>query len=361
MKNLRLRALTLALLSLAGLISLSAHGQKSSTLSGYTFTDLGGLPGLSFKQSSALGINDAGQIVGSSYTVGPKGPASVAVIWAKDATGKYVITNLAPGSAFGSSASAINSQGDVVANGGLIQPISVNGSLVWYLDADHDGVNDLAIDLGPHGASAINDTLQMVDASTLVQFDALGNEIVTNLPNQGYDINNNHQVAGQSLNGQAAIWQVDAVGNVTGTVALLPLSGNPYSAALCIDALGRAAGYSDHPISGSIGVLERATLWQKGSTPTDLGAPTNSGSAAIGISTVNNVLEVVGWVDNHNGEKAFIWKNGKMTDLNSLISVSGVELQQATAINANGQIVGVARVTVGKQNVEVHAFLLTPN
>jgi len=50
-----------------------------------------------------------------------------------------------------------------------------------------------------------------------------------------------------------------------------------------------------------------------------------------------------------------------MTDLNSLISVSGVELQQATAINANGQIVGVARVTVGKQNVEVHAFLLTPN
>jgi probable HAF family extracellular repeat protein len=354
----RFHCATLALLSVSAL-TISASAQKSNAA--YTFTDLGGLPGLSFKESSALGINDAGQIVGSSYTAGPQGQQEVAVLWSKDATGKYVITNLL-GSALPSSSSAINSQGDVVAGGAIIRPVSANGSKVWYVDANNDGVNDLAITLGGFGGSSINDDEQMTSGSRLVQFDDLDNEIVTSLPGDGYAvgyaINNNRQVAGQSAS-QATIWQADAAGNVSSTTVLSPLAGNTNSSALCIDALGRVAGYSAHPIS-SIAQLERATLWQSGKTPTDLGAPANSGSAALGISTVNNVLQVVGFVDNHNGDKAFIWKNGRMTDLNGLISASGVTLTEASAINASGQIVGLARVTIGKQNVEVHGFLLTP-
>jgi probable HAF family extracellular repeat protein len=193
-----------------------------------------------------------------------------------------------------------------------------------------------------------------------VQFDPFDNEIVTELPGDGYAINNSRQVAGEGTTAQATVWQADAAGNISSTVTLAPLTGNPYSSAVCIDALGRAAGYSSHPVS-SIAQLERATLWQNGTAPTDLGAPATSGSVALGVSTVNNVLQVVGFVDNHNGQYAFIWKNGKLIDLNSLISASGVTLSQANAINASGQIVGLARVTVGKQNVEVHAFLLTPN
>jgi len=353
----RFHCLTLTLLSLAALSSTLAYGQKSGAA--YAFTDLGGLGGLSFKESWAQGINEAGEIVGSSYTAGPRGSQEVAVVWAKDATGKYAITNLL-GSAFSSFASAINSDGDVVAGGSLIRPISVNGSLVWYADSNNDGLNDLAIDLGGFGASSMNDDEQMVGGNNLVQFDDLDNEIVTVLPGQGYAINNNRQVVGSGQMGQATLWQADAAGNISSTVTLLPLAGNPYSSATCVDAQGRVAGYSSHPVS-PIGQLERATLWQNGTAPTDLGAPANSGSAAMGVSTVDNVLQVVGWVNNHNGQKAFIWKNGKMTDLNSLISASGVELQVANAINANGPIVGIARVTVGKQNAEIHAFLLTPN
>ena len=86
----------------------------------------------------------------------------------------------------------------------------------------------------------------------------------------------------------------------------------------------------------------------------------NSSSDALGISTVNGVLQVVGWDYSNRGLRAFLWKNGVMTDLNSLISASGVSLQQAVAINPQGQIVGVASVTVGKQNTEIHGYLLTP-
>jgi probable HAF family extracellular repeat protein len=127
---------------------------------------------------------------------------------------------------------------------------------------------------------------------------------------------------------------------------------------LCVDALGRAAGYSAVPVS-PIGSRLRATAWLSGSAPTDLGAPAKSSSSASGINTVNGVLQVVGYVDN-NGQYAFLWKNGVMKDLNSLISASGINLQAANAINAHGQIVGYTRVSFGKQGVEMHAFVLTP-
>jgi probable HAF family extracellular repeat protein len=53
---------------------------------------------------------------------------------------------------------------------------------------------------------------------------------------------------------------------------------------------------------------------------------------------------------------AFIYTNGKMTDLNTLIPAnSGWELDTASAINDNGWIVGQ-----GSINGQYHGFLLTP-
>jgi probable HAF family extracellular repeat protein len=52
---------------------------------------------------------------------------------------------------------------------------------------------------------------------------------------------------------------------------------------------------------------------------------------------------------------AFLWENGEIVDLNDLIVPgSGWVLQQATCINASGQIVGT-----GLLNGQVRAFLLT--
>ena len=56
------------------------------------------------------------------------------------------------------------------------------------------------------------------------------------------------------------------------------------------------------------------------------------------------------------GGGAFLYSNGTMTDLNSLLSPgSRWDLVYAMAINASGQIVGYGRI-----NGEGHAYLLTP-
>ena len=54
--------------------------------------------------------------------------------------------------------------------------------------------------------------------------------------------------------------------------------------------------------------------------------------------------------------RAFLWKNGQFTNLDALIDpASGWKLEDAWAVNKQGQIVGF-----GEHNREHHAFLLTP-
>jgi probable HAF family extracellular repeat protein len=368
----RFRLAALATLALAWLSGAPAQAQKTTPY--YTFTDLGGLPGLSYKQSGATAINDAGQIVGFSYTAGANGSAQHPVVWGKDATGNYVITDLGTFGGHNGVATGINDQGEIVGSaqdastsryGFLIRPTTVNGIMVWYQDLNHDGLNDLMSNLGAVAPEAISANSQISAGSNLVQFDGVGGEIITTLPRggTGYAINGS-QVAGQvddvAAPMQPAVWLVDAAGNALSITVLSPLPGNTYGNAACINAAGQAAGASSY-VSGNL-AFPRATLWQNGSTPTDLGSlATQSTSEALGINTVNGVLKVVGSVNILNrGERAFVWKNGVMTDLNTLISASGVTLSRAYAINVQGQIVGTANVTVSKNNTQLHGYLLTP-
>lgn len=93
---------------------------------------------------------------------------------------------------------------------------------------------------------------------------------------------------------------------------------------------------------------------------TDLdGLPGNTnGSYAYGI---NNTGQIVGFSDTSKGNHAVMWHNGVLTDLNSLIGVSGDDsgkwrLIEAYGINDHGQIVGWGKNPEGDD----HAFLLTP-
>ena len=377
MSQIRSRLAVFAFLPFVVISPAPALAQKATPA--YTFTDLGGLPNPNSVTSEARAVNDSGQVVGLSYVARPSGTVSHPVVWAKDATGKYVITDLGTLGGNSGKALGINSQGEIVgiAQGTdtgiyafLIHPLTVNGSKVWYQDLNLDGINDLMTNLGvavdDSENKGISDNTQIAAGVNLVQFDGAGDEVVTTLPRNGVGcaINDNRQVAGY-VDGavaplQPAIWQVDAAGNALGLITLAPLPGNTYGEAVCINALGQAAGASSY-VSGNL-AYPRATLWQSGATPTDLGSlATQSTSEALGINTVNGVLQVVGSVDILNrGERAFVWKNGVMTDLNTLISVSGVALSRAYAINAQGQIAGFALVTVGKKNTELHGYLLTP-
>jgi probable HAF family extracellular repeat protein len=341
--------------------SPGAEMYAQKTTATYTFTDLGELPGIPYDESIAYAINDAGEIVGYSYSSGPMAVQERAVVWAKNAAGNYVVNDLG----IQGQASGINSRGEVALQNYLIEPVTINGSLVWYLDLNGDGINDLLTPIGPPtiSASAINDDVQILAGNDVIQYDGAGNEIITTLPNGGFAcaINDYGEVAGADENSQATIWQIDTRGNILATDTLPMLRGYSISSALGIDSQGRAVGYSAY--FHAYQLREHATLWTSPSDPPiDLGVLQVGGtSQAWSINTVNNVLHVVGGASVPSGAvDAFVWKNGVMTDLNKLISVSGVSLQVAVSINSSGQIVGTARVTVGK-TVEMHAFLLTPN
>jgi probable HAF family extracellular repeat protein len=85
----------------------------------------------------------------------------------------------------------------------------------------------------------------------------------------------------------------------------------------------------------------------------DLGTLGGNQSEALSI---NNQGQIVGWAENSSGQqRAFIYENGKMYDLNNFISEPGWVLEEATAINDNGHIIGT-----GTYNGESgHGFLLT--
>lgn len=95
-----------------------------------------------------------------------------------------------------------------------------------------------------------------------------------------------------------------------------------------------------------------AVMWQHGGL-TDLGTlPGDAGSSASGI---NNRGEVVG-ASFSATSRAFVWRNGVMTDLNTRIPAnSGWTLDSANGVNDAGQIVGN-----GHLYGSPHAFLLTP-
>ena len=79
-------------------------------------------------------------------------------------------------------------------------------------------------------------------------------------------------------------------------------------------------------------------------------------SAALAI---NNRGQITGVSEDANGDmRAFLWQNGVMTDLNSLIDPnSPLYLLHGYGINSSGEIVGFAYVW---SSGEIHGFLAVP-
>jgi probable HAF family extracellular repeat protein len=134
--------------------------------------------------------------------------------------------------------------------------------------------------------------------------------------------------------------------------------GHTGSDAYAINDHGQAVGY----VSTTDGSTIVASLWQTGArgTVTNLGILPGDGAAfATGI---NNRGQVVGSTFNSAGwAHGFIWQDGVMTDLNSLISKdSNLFIIAASNINERGQISGMATVMSGPDAGKIHAILLTP-
>jgi probable HAF family extracellular repeat protein len=298
---------------------------------GVTITDLGTLGTF----STAVEINDSGQVVGDSLLSqsGPRRP----FLWEGG-----VLSDLVPtaGAAESGGASGINNSGQVAYWLG-------DNAFLW-----DDGV---ATNLG-----RLHPELEY--AST-----------------RPTDINDVGQVVGESL-GQVGwepfLWD-------SGTLSPVPVGGRGASAT-AINEGGRVVGetqpegigYSWQPgtapttgigLSGGrnfvidvndSGLLvghglddafqRHAFAWQPGSaSATDLGTLGGSESAP---ADVNNRGQVVGSSTTATGEdRAFLWQDGVMTDLGTLGGVAS----DATAVNEQGQVVGTSTTATGER----HAFL----
>ena len=300
----------------------------------YTITDLG--------QAHAYGMNNLGQVL-----VGQNG---VGWVWdngqmteVKDSTWAY----------------QINNSGQVV--GRYLSENWTDNAYLWE--------NGQRTDLGYFGgissfASDINEAGQIVGKFNTTQekwFPFLWqNGEMINLGTLGYDaaaaqgINNQGQVVGYS---GLALHVTHAFQWENGNmIDLGTLPGYNGSSAYDINDSGQAVGYS----LNSLTKQEHATLWSNGQI-TDLGTLGGNKSTAVAI---NNKGQVVGF-GNTTGDgglaHGFIWEDGKMADLNSLIVLEDKEpawfLQQVSGINDRGQIVGQGINSATGKN---HAFLLNP-
>ncbi|HHL40450.1 MAG TPA: DUF3466 family protein [Deltaproteobacteria bacterium] len=278
---------------------LSSSGISSSFIySGGSFKVFGPLSGHSWSQARA--VNSSGQVAGTS---GDSSGAKMGYLYSGG-----VVTPLGtlPG---GSSSVAFD--------------INDAGEIVGYSSSS----------LGTRGfiySGGVMSDLGSLDGGTWVSAKA---------------INNLGQVVGVSEKGgvQSAFLYEGGVMKAVGT-----LPGGTSSVALDINDSGQIVGWSDSQAG-------RMAFFYDGSVMTGLGIlQGGSWSEAYGV---NSFGHVVGRSNSSQGwSRAFLYRNGVLYDLNSLIPQgSGWVLQSAFAINDVGYIVGT-----GKVNSRQHAFMLTP-
>ena len=169
-------------------------------------------------------------------------------------------------------------------------------------------------------------------------------------------INDRGQAVGSSGNCSniaihAVLWEND-------TAVELPGLGRTGNDAYAINDHGQAVGYVTSPDGTTI----FPTVWLDGArgAPTSLGILPGDGAAfATGI---NNRGQVVGSTFNAIGwSHGFLWQDGVLTNLNSLISGdSNLSIIAGSNINERGQISGMATVMSGPDKDTIHAILLTP-
>jgi probable HAF family extracellular repeat protein len=326
-------------------VALVVAGAGAASTTTYSITDLGSL---GYGVTDAFAINANGQVAGGSYTAQaiqitcpprqygqPKKcfrhPEN-AFLWSGG-----TMSDLGTLGGTDSEGRSINLSGEVVGSAdtkaGLADGFLWNGKTMTDLGAFNAyGINDSAQVAGTCGpnpglhACLFSDgkTTQLTDPSSFAAYDCGASAI-----------DNNGQIVGScddtSSYEHAVLWQ-----NGTGTD--LGTFGGPQASAAAVNNLGQVVGWAQTGTDADHGFL-----WSGGKM-TDLGL--NFFPAAINDNGV-----VVGGNE--------IFRNGTLQDLDNLIPPgSPYQIQTATGINDNGQIVADAYDTATYQR---HALLLTPS
>jgi probable HAF family extracellular repeat protein len=339
----------------AAVLLATAAGAASSAgvQSAWTIRSLGTLG----VDSQALAINDSGVVVGSSRLRRERLPAH-AFLWQNGRMRDLGTLGRDLGSDLPnvSSAVAINDRGQVLGNSSVDQNSPVSHAFVWQAGR----MTAVTTVLGPDSyGQALNERGQVVGWSGDDFGYGRGRAILWEqgrlrslgaLPGRehswAYDVNERGVVVGESysvderLEGEAVkarafLWRAGKLTDL-GT-----LPGRPQSTARAINERGQVIGNAF-----TSGGASRAFLWQSGRR-TDLGAAGERESVAVAI---NDRGQVIGFRTLPSGEiRGFVWQNGRRVDLRGL----GGRETRPSAINNRGEVVGTSTTTGGAEHAVV--------
>jgi len=313
-------------------------------------------------------ITDLGTLNSNGYSV------ARAVNLTAEVTGAAGVNNTNKADVFLYSHGKMTNLGTLGGPSGIGNGINASGEIAGYSQISSGTYRAFItegaklIDIGDLGggsavAYAINDVGQAVGsavtangsnhpflytAGKMVDLGTLGSPKGTDWWNSAQSINNAGVVVGTSYDSQGNffgfVW-------TNGRMQKMGTLGGPWSQAYAINNKNQVTGiaYTKSGLAhafianGANGALkDLGTI--AGATSTTWGFGINDSGVIVGQSTFNGTYH------------AFVYRAGKMKDLNRLIPAgSGWVLIDAEGINVSGQIVGT-----GTHNGEEHGYLLTP-
>ena len=344
--------------ALLGLAALTLAPAARAAAPVYALTDLGVLPG---GISSAGGqVNNSGQVAGDSLLAGS--PVNdYRTFLSGPNGGPLKDLGTLPG-ASNTTGFAVNDKGQVAGSSGLGYPqdhaflsgpnggaLQDLGTLPGDTSSEGLGVNAGGQVTGyswtPDGTQ--HGFLSDPNGGTLHALGTLGGDT------EGMAVNASGQVTGYS--GQHAFLTGPNGVGITdlGSLQIQPVYGSTPSFGNAVNAGGEVTGYSQLENRGPT----HAFLFANGHM-NDLGTlPNDQNSFGLGINDQGQVVGESAYDLDPNDYRAFLYSDGVMTDLNTLIDPSlGFRLTEAHSISDTGFISGTGFDKDGNQV----AFLLTP-